>query len=125
MDVQRFKEVIQKRINTVDEYYVGVEECWKEEIEILSEDVPSTVAYLKNDCTADEFAHISDIIDDLAAETQSREIVECYKNLGKKYPDMDKTFNFAGCVKYAEAALGEDTVEDSDSNQPSKKRGKR
>ena len=47
MDVQRFKEVIQKRINTVDEYYVGVEECWKEEIEILSEDVPSTVAYLK------------------------------------------------------------------------------
>ncbi len=125
MDVQRFKEVIQKRINTVDEYYVGVEECWKEEIEILSEDVPSTVAYLKNDCTADEFAHISDIIDDLAAETQSREIVECYKNLGKKYPDMAKTFNFAGCVKYAEAALGEDTVEDSDSNQPSKKRGKR
>ena len=108
MDVQRFKEVIQKRINTVDEYYVGVEECWKEEIEILSEDVPSTVAYLKNDCTADEFAHISDIIDDLAAETQSREIVECYKNLGKKYPDMAKTFNFAGCVEYAEAALGED-----------------
>ena len=125
MDVQRFKGVIQKRINTVDEYYVGVEECWKEEIEILSEDVPSTVAYLKNECTADEFAHISDIIDDLAAETQSREIVECYKNLGKKYPDMAKTFNFAGCVKYAEAALGEDTVEDSDSNQPSKKRGKR
>ena len=125
MDVQKFKEVIQKRINTVDEYYVGVEECWKEEIEVLSEDVPSTVAYLKNECTADEFAWICEIIDDLASETQSREIVECYKNLGEKYPDMAKTFNFAGCVKYAEAALGEDTVEDSDSNQPSKKRGKR
>ncbi|PNP88781.1 hypothetical protein HXT27_01365 [Gardnerella sp. DNF00502] len=125
MDVQKFKEVIQKRINTVDEYYVGVEECWKEEIEVLSEDVPSTVAYLKNECTADEFAWICEIIDDLAAETQSREIVECYKNLGEKYPDMAKTFNFAGCVKYAEAALGEDTVEDSDSNQPSKKRGKK
>ena len=109
MDVQRFKEVIRRRNETHDEYDYGVEMCWKEEIEILSEDVPSTVAYLKNECTADEFAHISDIIDDLTAETQSREIVECYKNLGEKYPDMAKTFNFAGCVKYAEAALREDT----------------
>lgn len=105
MDVQRFKEVIQKRINTVDEYYVGVEECWKEEIEILSEDVPSTVAYLKNDCTADEFAWICEIIDDLAVKTKSREIVDAYKNLGKKYPDMAKTFSFEFCAAYAEEAL--------------------
>lgn len=55
MDVQRFKEVIQKRDNTDDEYDYGVEVCDKEEIEILSEDVPSTVAYLKNDCTPKEF----------------------------------------------------------------------
>ena len=109
MDAQRFKEVIQKRSNTVDEYYGGVEKCWKEEIEILSEDIPSTIEYLQNQCTEDEFFWISEIIDDLAAKTQSRKIVECYKNLGKKYPDVAKTFNFASCVKYAEATLGEDT----------------
>lgn len=128
MDIQRFKEVIQKRINTVDEYYVGVEECWKEEIEILSEDVPSTVAYLKNECTEEEFAHISDIIDDLAVKTRSREIVEAYKNLGKKYPDMAKTFNFEFCASYAEEALEIALQNDTnhvDSNQPRKKRGKR
>ena len=126
MDVQRFKEVIQKRINTVDEYYVGVEECWKEEIEILSEDVPSTVAYLKNECTADEFAWICEIIDDLAVKTRSREIVEAYKNLGKKYPDMAKTFSFEFCASYAEEALEialQNDVNHVDSNQPSKKRG--
>ena len=55
MDVQRFKEVIQKRDNTDDEYDYGVEVCDKEEIEILSEDVPSTVAYLKNNCTLKDF----------------------------------------------------------------------
>ncbi len=126
MDVQRFKKVIQKRINTVDEYYVGVEECWKEEIEILSEDVPSTVAYLKNECTADEFAWICEIIDDLAVKTRSREIVEAYKNLGKKYPDMAKTFSFEFCASYAEEALEialQNDVNHVDSNQPSKKRG--
>lgn len=108
MDIQKFKEVIRRRKETHDEYDYGVEMCDKEEIQILSEDIPSTINYLQNQCTADEFFWISEIIDDLAAETQSREIVECYKNLGKKYPDMAKTFNFSGCVKYAEAALGED-----------------
>ncbi|PNP88783.1 hypothetical protein HXT27_01355 [Gardnerella sp. DNF00502] len=108
MDVQKFKEVIQKRINTVDEYYVGVEECWKEEIEVLSEDVPSTVAYLKNECTADEFAWICEIIDDLAVKTRSRELVECYKNLMNKYPDETKEYYIGFCVECAEYFL-EDT----------------
>ena len=126
MDVQRFKEVIKKRDETHDEYDYGVEMCWKEEIEILSEDVPSTVAYLKNDCTADEFAWICEIIDDLAVKTRSREIVEAYKNLGKKYPDMAKTFSFEFCASYAEEALEIALQNDTnhvDSNQPSKKRG--
>ncbi len=105
MDVQRFKEVIRRRNETHDEYDYGVEMCWKEEIEILSEDVPSTVAYLKNECTADEFAWICEIIDDLAVKTRSREIVEAYRNLGKKYPDMAKTFSFEFCTSYAEEAL--------------------
>ncbi|EPI46997.1 hypothetical protein [Gardnerella pickettii] len=86
MDVQRFKEVIKKRNETHDEYDYGVEMCDKEEIQILSEDIPSTIKYLQNQCTADEFFWISEIIDDLAAKTQSREIVECYKNLREKYP---------------------------------------
>ena len=126
MDVQKFKEVLKKRDETHDEYDYGVEMCWKEEIEILSEDVPSTVAYLKNDCTADEFAWICEIIDDLAVKTRSREIVEAYKNLGKKYPDMAKTFSFEFCASYAEEALEIALQNDTnhvDSNQPSKKRG--
>ena len=128
MDVQRFKEVIRRRNETHDEYDYGVEMCWKEEIEILSEDVPSTVAYLKNECTADEFAWICEIIDDLAVKTRSREIVEAYRNLGKKYPDMAKTFSFEFCTSYAEEALEIALQNDTnhvDSKQPRKKRGKK
>ena len=109
MDVQKFREVLKKLDETEIEYDYGIEMCWKGEVEILSEDIPSTIEYLQNQCTEDEFFWISEIIDDLAAKTQSRKIVECYKNLGKKYPDVAKTFNFASCVKYAEATLGEDT----------------
>ena len=79
MDVQKFKEVLKKRDETHDEYDYGVEMCNKEEVQILSEDIPSTIEYLKNECTADEFVWGSEIIDDLAAKTRSRKLVDCYK----------------------------------------------
>lgn len=54
MDVQKIREVIRRRNETHDEYDYGVEMCDKEEIQILSEDIPSTINYLQNQCTADE-----------------------------------------------------------------------
>ena len=123
MDVQRFKEVIKKRNETHDEYDYGVEMCNKEEIQILSEDIPSTIEYLKNYCTADEFVWISEIIDDLAEKTKSRELIDCYKSLMAKYPEETKEYYIGFCVECAEDFL-EDAVEDSDSKQPRKKKGK-
>ncbi len=124
MDVQKFKEVIRRRKETHDEYDYGVEMCNKEEIQILAEDIPSTIEYLKNDCTADEFVWISEIIDDLAEKTKSRELVECYKNLMNKYSEETKEYYIGFCIECAEDFL-QDTVEDFDSNQPLNKRGKK
>ncbi|EGY58137.1 hypothetical protein [Lactobacillus iners] len=124
MDVQKFKEVIRRRKETHDEYDYGVEMCNKEEIQILAEDIPSTIEYLKNDCTADEFVWISEIIDDLAEKTRNRELMECYKSLMGKFPEESKRYHVDFCIECAEDFL-EDTVEDSDSNQQFKKKGKK
>ena len=124
MDVQKFKEVIRRRKETHDEYDYGVEMCNKEEIQVLAEDIPSTIEYLKNDCTADEFVWISEIIDDIAEKTKSRELVECYKNLMNKYSEETKEYYIGFCIECAEDFL-QDTVEDFDSNQPLNKRGKK
>ena len=124
MDVQKFKEVIRRRKETHDEYDYGVEMCNKEEIQILAEDIPSTIEYLKNDCTADEFVWISEIIDDLAEKTRNRELMECYKSLMGKFPEESKRYHVDFCIECAEDFL-EDTVEDSDSNQQFKKTGKK
>ncbi|MCT7827167.1 MAG: hypothetical protein N4Q81_02710 [Lactobacillus iners] len=109
MDVQKFKEVIRRRKETHDEYDYGVEMCNKEEIQILAEDIPSTIEYLKNDCTADEFVWISEIIDDLAEKTRSRELVECYKSLMGKFPEESKRYHVDFCIECAE-----DFFEDND-----------
>ena len=124
MDVQKFKEVIRRRKETHDEYDYGVEMCNKEEIQVLAEDIPSTIEYLKNDCTADEFVWISEIIDDLAEKTRNRELMECYKSLMGKFPEESKRYHVDFCIECAEDFL-KDTVEDSDSNQQFKKKGKK
>ena len=105
MDVVKFREVIRERSEMSDEWSLGIEQCWKKEIEILSQDIPSTIEYLKNECTADEYSWISEIIDDLAESTQSKELIEVYKNLMIKYPDEYKKHNTISSVKFEESTL--------------------
>ena len=49
MDINSFREVIKQREETDNEWDYGIEQCWKKEIEILSEDIPSTIEFLKNE----------------------------------------------------------------------------
>ena len=109
MRVEEFREVIKRREYVEEiscgEWAEGIEECWKKEIALLAEDIPSTIDFLKNDCTASEYSWISEIIDDLAGITQSKELVICYKELMSKFPEECKIYNIAGSIQFAEEAL--------------------
>jgi hypothetical protein len=109
MNIKAFREIIKRRAYIEEiscgEWAEGIEECWKTEIEILSENVASTIDFLLNECTAEEYSWISEIIDDLIAKTQSRALLECYKSLMAKFPEECKTYNIAGSIEYAEAEL--------------------
>ena len=87
MDINSFRKVIKQREETDDEWDYGIEQCWKKEIEILSEDIPSTIDFLKNECTDEEYSWISEVIDDVVDQNPSKELVECYKSLKDKFPE--------------------------------------
>ncbi len=115
MDIIKFREVIKERIRLAldsDEWDYGIEQCWKKEVEILSEDVNSTIEFLRDECTADEYSWISEVIDDLAEETNSRELVECYKALMSKFPEECKKYNVAGSIEFAETILKDGDLND-------------
>ncbi len=111
MNIDKFRKVIQERIristDTQDEWAYGIEQCWKQEIEILSEDVDSTIIFLKEECTDDEYSWISEVIDDLAEKTKRKELIQCYKSLMDKFPEECKKYNIIGSIEFAEAALEE------------------
>ena len=105
MDINSFRRVIKQREETDDEWDYGIEQCWKQEIEILSEDISSTIEFLKNECTSDEFSWISEVIDDIVDKNPSRELVECYKSLMIKFPEECEKYYIAGVVEICENIL--------------------
>lgn len=112
MNIGKFKEIVRERSRITtecsDEWSFGIEKCWNEEIEILGEDVDATISFLQNECTAEEFSWISEIIDNLAERTRSRELVQAYKNLTDKFPEECKESNILESIKFAENALNEE-----------------
>lgn len=114
MNINKFRETIKRREYVEEiscgEWADGIEECWKEEIKILSEDIESTIEFLNNECTAEEYSWISEVIDDLAEQTQSRKLIECYKSLMIKFPEQCKIYNIIGSIEFAENALSEENL---------------
>lgn len=105
MDIKSFRDVIKQREETDNEWDYGIEQCWKKEIDILLEDIPSTIEYLKTECTAEEYSWISEVIDDVVDKNPSRELVECYKSLMTKFHEECDKYNIAGVVEICEDIL--------------------
>ena len=84
MNIEKFREAIKERKRISEECYdewdYGIEKCWKQEIEILTEDIPSSILFLQNECTADEYSWISEVIEKKKKKTNSYEFVMCYKD---------------------------------------------
>ena len=105
MDIIKFREVIRQREETDDEWDYGIEQCWEQEIAILAEDIPTTIEYLKNECTAHEYSWISEVLDDIVDRVPSKELVQCYKDLMAKFPEECAKYNIAGSIESAQAIL--------------------
>ncbi len=107
MITDEIRTSITKRAATDDEWDYGVKQCWEEEIEILSRNINDTIAFLENDCTADEFSWLSEVFDDVAEKTQSRAFVDCLYKVAKKFPDECREYNIDKVLEYAEGALND------------------
>ena len=57
------------------------------------------------DCTSEIFTDWSEVFDDVARKTQSREFVEALKVAAKRFPDACKEYNIEGCIGFAEDEL--------------------
>ena len=105
MNVIKLRSTIKERENTHDEYDYGIKQCHKKMLDIITQDTEGTVDFLQNECTANEFSWLSEIFDEIAIATNSREIIDALYFLYEKYPEESKTYNILPFVESAESFL--------------------
>lgn len=71
----KIDEIIKQRLNLKLEDDDKLEECWAEEIRILSNNITQTKDYYKNDCSDEVLFWTSEVFEELIEQTQSKELL--------------------------------------------------
>lgn len=83
----------------------AVDVLWNKEIKLFTEDINSTIEFVKNDCTANQFSWMSEVWDDIVEKTKSREFIDVLRETAKKFPEECAKYNIQGAIESAEGYL--------------------
>lgn len=107
MQFVEFRNIIKKRASIDNEWYTEIEKCWKEMTDIFSADIRETIQFF-DACTADEFVLMSEVVEDIAQRTHSKEFVIALRKTADKYPEETKQYNIVDFIESAECIVDED-----------------
>ncbi len=93
--IEKIREIIKRREATNDEWQAGVEKCWAELTEALTEDIEVTRKFLLEDCTADEASWVSEVYDDIVYKTQSQEYIDLLRKSIDRFPEEAERHHMA------------------------------
>lgn len=92
MDSTAIRSIIDRRRDTNIEWSDGIERCWKELTEALTQDFEVTKRFLMKECDKEEFLLVSEVFDDVILKTQSREYVDLLRESMKRFPDTAREY---------------------------------
>lgn len=87
---ERIRKLIEqrKKLNMNDDK--GIQNCWEEITDILSDNEVNTITYLDN-CSKDDVYWISEVFEDISQNLQWHKFIECLRRLDLKFPELDMT----------------------------------
>lgn len=74
----------------------------KEMIGLLAENVDATVSFLDNECSESQFIWMSEIFDEIAELTKSKDFIKALRRVAKKYPKAVEKYNLEYFIDSAE-----------------------
>ena len=111
MDKQKVFEIIKRREYIEDvsqgEDYIGIEKVCDELIDLIISDIPGAIKFMCDDpdCNASVFTRWSEVFDDVARKSQSREFVEALKVAARRFPKACEEYSIMKCIEFAEDEL--------------------
>ena len=90
MDVfTRIHATIHERITNPNANYYEIP-WWEKEIEALTIDVAASIRFFRQECTDEEIWWLGEIVEDLAAKTQSLELLQSMRDRAELVQDKQK-----------------------------------
>ncbi len=72
-----FHEILAKSIRDDDDIKYDTREFWKKEAVLFTKDIKKTINFINNDCSDIEFYYLSEIFQEIAEITKSKEFLNC------------------------------------------------
>ncbi len=95
MNVTELRDELTHRITLHVNDDFGIEKSWKKLTEILSENIDDAIRFINNTCTDEELFWLSEVFEDIAEKTQSKELIQALRNrLAKVTPETYCQQNF-------------------------------
>ena len=108
IDKNEFNKIIveRKRIadETQDNWDYGIEQCHEKILATITENLQEGISFLENECSPDDIYWVSEMFDEIAAKTQSKEFIEAIHRIHDKMPeDVKKSIEID--IESAEQAM--------------------
>ena len=91
IDGNEIKAIVaeRKRISdeTQDNWDDGIQMCWDKFTAIFTKDIAEGISVLETECSPDEIYWISEIFEDIASKTQSKEFIAAIHRIHDKMPE--------------------------------------
>ena len=95
MNIKLLREIFSRYVSLDPNDDFGIEKCWEEMTDILSEDILATFHFFESECTDEELYWLGSIFEDVAEKTQSQELIQVLRNrLAKVTPEIYRQQNF-------------------------------
>ncbi len=111
MDKQKIKAFYERNMKiheTCQNELPGVMETyWDELSDFIASDIPGAINFMceDSDCNDEIFSDWSEVFDDVARKTQSREFVEALKVAVRRFPKACEQYSIAYSIECAEDEL--------------------
>lgn len=70
-------------------------------IELFAKDVEQTVRFFEMECTEEQTIWISEILDEIIEKTKSHKILDAYRTVVEKYPEVAERYNIKFFIESA------------------------
>ena len=81
---QEIRAVLNERLrvlkDTDDEWDYGIEKCWKEETQILAENISDALLFFETECTDEELYWLSEVFSDVSKIVQCKKFVQVLRS---------------------------------------------